>query len=205
MKAITWIGITALCGTALGGSVACGGSPATEAGDSPSGAHSGKLVLVSTEASTAAELPACRLASAGQTAIVAAEDALRTCEGGQWTPVSYAAEAEETLAYNRATDTLWARSNDPDGVAARWTPVPSPRSSAATRQRLLDAVALEPSAWELGVVAKEATAAPGAAHAEAISGNPGQEPVCPEKLGCTSIGDEAGRCLYLCKVITYLP
>jgi hypothetical protein len=206
MKALAWFGVAAFCGAALVGSVACGASPATEAGDSPSEAHSGKLVMVSSEASTAAALPACRASIAGTTAVAASEDALQTCEAGQWTAITRARGAEATLAYNHATDTLWARSSEPDGLAARWTPVPAPRGSDTSRQQLLEAVALEPSGWELNVAAKGATVAQGsAAHAEAISGNPGEGFGCPDKLGCTSLGEEAGQCLYLCKVVTYGP
>jgi len=222
MKAIAFIGLAGLCGMALVGSVACGGSPSSAEGGSTSGAtKAGTFTMVSTEVRTEADLPTCRSENDGARAIVASTGTLQECTGREWTAIASTFRAGETVAYNTSTETLSVRSDDSSTGAARWMPASLPRdpsgaTGTAPDRLFFDTVGRNSSNWELQTIEREGAVAPApvaqqaqqseGVSADSMAAGPGVgEVACRARAACTLIAVSEVSCIYLCYSVTYGP
>jgi Collagen triple helix repeat (20 copies)/Type VI secretion system effector, Hcp len=118
MKTTAFVGLAGICGAAVG----CQGP--SEAQNAVAGADG--VVAISLDAVTAHDLPACTPKIAGETAMVTSTGTLEVCSAGNWSVVACNAANGGKVAYDSATDTLWACSNV-DGGGAGWAPVALPQ------------------------------------------------------------------------------
>ncbi len=128
MKLAALVGLTSLCGIALVGSAGCGdagsGSPATS---SAALQPKNGVYTVEIESNSSSTLPACNSKTAGETAMVTSTDILETCVLGVWVPVPCLVGG--AVAFNSATDSLWACTESTDGGPASWAQITLPQGA----------------------------------------------------------------------------
>ncbi len=86
------------------------------------------------------------------------------------------------------------------------------KQNARLLESFFDAVEKDRSSWNYKIIGKEGTVTEGPLNKQGhailrtIIGSPatmsfGGEAVCPERVGCSFIGQFAGKCLYICKQV----
>ena len=122
MKLGLFAGITAASAIVLVGSVGCGdqGSGPPTAPAPPNGVYS-----VEIQTNNASALPTCSKQTAGETAMLTSTDTLEVCVAGAWVRIPCLVGGG--VAYNSATQTLWACTENTDGGSALWAPIALPQ------------------------------------------------------------------------------
>ncbi len=122
MKLAAFAGLTSLCGVTLVASAGCGdagpGSPSSSAALLPkNGVYSVQL-----ESNTS---PTCSKQTAGETAMITSTDTLETCVAGAW--VTIPCLVGGAVAFDSATDSLWACTENTDGGPPLWAQITLPQ------------------------------------------------------------------------------
>ena len=119
---MSFLGITAGCGIALVGSAGCESSGDSGAASSVAAAPPPNKGVYSVEivTQTTSTLPACTSKTSGETAWIVSTATLETCVSASWVPVPCTASLGGSVAYDSATNTLWACTENPDGGAPAW-------------------------------------------------------------------------------------
>jgi hypothetical protein len=121
MKCTARIALAAASGMALVGGTGCGAQLSAPSASTPvNGVYT---VQIQTAASSG--MPACNSMTAGETAIVTSSAALESCLGGAWVPIPCLVGGQ--VAYNSATDALFACTEGTGGGPARWTQITLPQ------------------------------------------------------------------------------
>jgi type VI protein secretion system component Hcp len=106
------------------GAAACGDarlpSPSATATPLKSGVYT-----VQIQASTPAAVPACSAKTSGETAFVTSSNTLESCLAGVWVPITCVIGGN--VAFDSATDSLWACTQNHDGGAAQWAQITLPQ------------------------------------------------------------------------------
>lgn len=122
MKLAAFAGFTSLCAIAIVGSVGCGdagpGSPTSSAALPKNGVYSVQLESNGTP-------PTCNSKTAGETAMVTSTDTLETCVLRVWVPIPCLVGG--AVAFDSATDSLWACTENTDGGPALWAQITLPQ------------------------------------------------------------------------------
>src|SRR5580658_6762050 len=125
MKVIAAVGLTSLCGIAFVGSAGCG-----DAGPGSPGTASAALLpkngiyAVQLESKTQ---PTCSNETAGETAMITSTDTLETCVAGNWLRIPCLVGG--AVAFDSATDSLWACTENTDGGPALWAQITLPQGA----------------------------------------------------------------------------
>ncbi len=102
----------------------CGGStPSSSSTGLPSPVNG--VYQVRIQANSPSSLPACNSNTAGETAIVTSTDTLEACVLGAWVPIPCLVGG--TVAFNGATNSLWACTQGPSGSPAQWKQITLPQ------------------------------------------------------------------------------
>ncbi len=122
MQLAVFVGLTSLCGITLLAGAGCGdagpGSPAASTTLPPkNGVYSVQL-----ESNTQ---PTCSRQTAGETAMITSTDTLETCVAGSW--VTIPCLVGGAVAFDSATDSLWACTENTDGGAPIWAQITLPQ------------------------------------------------------------------------------
>ena len=124
MKLAASVGLTSLCGITLLVSAGCG-----DAGPESPGTSSSTLLpnngVYSVQIESNSAPPACGKQTAGETAMVTSTDTLETCLAGVWVPIPCLVGG--AVAFDSATDSLWACTENTDGGSALWTQITLPQ------------------------------------------------------------------------------
>ena len=126
---MSFLGITAGCGIALVGSAGCESSGDSGAASSVAAAPPPNKGVYSVEivTQTTSTLPACTSKTSGETAWIVSTATLETCVSASWVPVPCTASLGGSVAYDSATNTLWACTENPDGGAPAWMQIATPQ------------------------------------------------------------------------------
>jgi hypothetical protein len=121
MKLAALVGVATGCGMVLLASAGCGdagpGSPTSSALLPKDGVYAVQLESVTS--------PTCSNKTAGETAMVTSSDTLETCVAGNWVLIPCLVGG--AVAFDSATDSLWACTENTDGGPALWVQITLPQ------------------------------------------------------------------------------
>ena len=118
-------GVAAASTFGLVGITNCGTS-SSSASTAPASPVNG-VYTVQIQSSSPSGVPACNSKTAGETAIVISTDTLETCVAGYWVPIPCLVGG--AVAFDSATDSLWACTQASSGGAAQWTQITLPQGA----------------------------------------------------------------------------
>ncbi len=124
MKVGLFAWLAPVSGIALVG-VGCGEQPSTPSTGAPAPVNG--VYSVQIQSGTSSGVPACNSKTAGETAFVTSTATLESCVAGVWVPI--ACVIGGGVAFDSATDSLWACTESGDGGAPRWAQITLPQGA----------------------------------------------------------------------------
>ena len=121
----SWSLLTSL-GFIGAGALGCGSSPPAVSPAAPPAING--VYTLQIEANNASSLPTCNSRTVGETAIVTSTSTLETCVAGVW--VSVPCLVGGAVAFNSATNSLWACTQSSNGSSPQWSQITLPQGPA---------------------------------------------------------------------------